>query len=665
MRIFKLLTLLVVVNFSFVVNAQTKTFEIIPEFPKPGEQVTISYNSTNTNLKDATEITGLMYIYDDFRWIIKDITLNKTKAGNWETREQLTNHASLINCVFNSGSKIDNGGKLTYTWMLQDEPGGCLAWGILRNANFKDQVPVKVDEASFIQDSVALMWVKNELKYFPKSRTKVFYEGLLLSKKVNNLGFDDRCKKELRYVLTNKLNNREQYSVQKALQLLDVTTQKSFIDSVQNALLKSYPNGVLARDLELKKIFFQSNIDLKSKLFFDYVKKYPKANYEDVYTDIENLYADKIYKSIAYNAVLKNKDYSLVLNSLKEVSYTNLLDFSWHLISIPFDRDQAGIEKASLETLKMYVDAIIPELEIRETVVPKEYKGMLSLNQWRGLSLEYAAKEYFTASKMYERFKDFKKSDRLLEKIKSVLAYKNSSFNEVYYRMLIRNGRIEEASTFFGICVKENNVTPEMLTVAKDYFVKAGGVNSEFENYLKTLKSDDKIKGHKDKLLSELVNLPIESFSLESNKGSNVVLSELKGKIVVLDFWATWCEPCKNAMPGMQMAVNRFKNDDDVRFYFVDTQETIKDYKKKTQDYIKEKGFDFTLLYDNKNELTGKMDATYEKYAKAFHFSGIPQKMIIDKEGKLRWRSTGYSGSPTELADEIAIIVEYLKTEKN
>lgn len=118
-------------------------------------------------------------------------------------------------------------------------------------------------------------------------------------------------------------------------------------------------------------------------------------------------------------------------------------------------------------------------------------------------------------------------------------------------------------------------------------------------------------------------------------------------------------------MPGMNMAVNKYKADDNVKFYFVDTQEYIKDFKAQTQAFIKEKGYDFTILYDGKNPKTGKYDETYEKYAKAFHFSGIPQKMIIDQNGKLRWQSTGYFGSPSELADEISIIIEYLKAEKN
>lgn len=488
MKTIQLLAFFLAVTLSVEVNAQTKTFEIIPEFPKPGEQFTISYNPIATNLKNAADISGVMYVYDDFKWIVKDFSLAKTRIGTWETREQLSNHAALISCVFYSGSEIDNGGKQSYALILEESPGAFLGWTMLHAVVFQNEVPVKADTSSFVNDSVALSWLKTELEHHPSSRLSVFYQLLTLNKIVNPPTAEKNIKSELRFVLTNKLDNPKQYNVQKTLRLLDGTKNKVFIDSVQNALLKKYPNGVWARDLALKKIFLEPNPVLKAKQYLNFVIRFPKPDFEDVNTDAENLYNDTIYKSIVYHSIAKNNDYSIAMNSLKELSFANLIDLSRHLVSVPFNKGQARSN-----TLNFYASTIIPEILTREYYVPKEYREKLSLGQWRKFALQNTAHEYFIYAKILEINQNFKESQRFLEKIKPEYGYKNASFNEMYYRMLIRNAKIAEAKSYFELSVEENNASPEMIGVAMKNFLKEGGNESGFENYLQSLKTEVKI----------------------------------------------------------------------------------------------------------------------------------------------------------------------------
>ena len=69
------------------------------------------------------------------------------------------------------------------------------------------------------------------------------------------------------------------------------------------------------------------------------------------------------------------------------------------------------------------------------------------------------------------------------------------------------------------------------------------------------------------------------------------------------------------------------------------------------------------MLVDNVNSQTGTRSAVYDAYCKAFKFSGIPHKMIIDGEGNLRWSVGGYMGSPSALAEEVSFVIETLKAE--
>jgi thiol-disulfide isomerase/thioredoxin len=84
-------------------------------------------------------------------------------------------------------------------------------------------------------------------------------------------------------------------------------------------------------------------------------------------------------------------------------------------------------------------------------------------------------------------------------------------------------------------------------------------------------------------LAKELISQPAPAFSLVDLEGNKVSLAELKGKVVILDFWATWCAPCKKSFPAMQKALDKYKADPNVRFLFIDTWERIPEPKKAVQ----------------------------------------------------------------------------------
>jgi len=143
------------------------------------------------------------------------------------------------------------------------------------------------------------------------------------------------------------------------------------------------------------------------------------------------------------------------------------------------------------------------------------------------------------------------------------------------------------------------------------------------------------------------------AFTITDLNGKAVSLADYKGKVVVLDFWATWCPPCRASFPGMQLAVNKYKNDPNVVFLFIDVSERVDDYKDAISNFLTNSNYNFYTLAEAKNA-----DNTKKKILVDYDIPGIPTKFIIDKEGRVRFKSIGFAPmTPEKLADEVSEMI--------
>jgi peroxiredoxin len=150
-----------------------------------------------------------------------------------------------------------------------------------------------------------------------------------------------------------------------------------------------------------------------------------------------------------------------------------------------------------------------------------------------------------------------------------------------------------------------------------------------------------------------MISHPAPMFTLKDLDGKDVTLKDLKGKTVVLDFWASWCGPCKASFPGMQLAVNKFKNDPNVKFLFIDVWEEGDYHSADIKKFINDHKYTFHVLLDEKQS-AGRLT----KVQAAYNVKAIPTKLIIDKNGIIRFKYIGNSASPNKILDEVSTMVE-------
>lgn len=125
-------------------------------------------------------------------------------------------------------------------------------------------------------------------------------------------------------------------------------------------------------------------------------------------------------------------------------------------------------------------------------------------------------------------------------------------------------------------------------------------------------------------------------------EGNAVEISDFEGKVIMIDFWETWCKPCLASFPTMQKVLEDYPDD----FVILAVTPGFADTEEDAQRFVNEHDYDFTFLMDT-NKVHEKLGV-----------QGIPFKVYLDADGNFIKNSMGTSGDSQQQYDELASIIE-------
>ena len=125
---------------------------------------------------------------------------------------------------------------------------------------------------------------------------------------------------------------------------------------------------------------------------------------------------------------------------------------------------------------------------------------------------------------------------------------------------------------------------------------------------------------------SQKISGKAANFTLKSSSGKNIKLSELRGQVVMINFWASWCGPCRKEMPLLEQIHKKYK-----KLGFTLLGVNVEQNSRAAKKYLKDVKVSFPILFDPTN-----------KTSKLYKVSAMPTTILIDRNGNKRFLHKGY-----------------------
>ncbi|WP_343538596.1 TlpA disulfide reductase family protein [Sphingobacterium thalpophilum] len=665
----KLNIFLVLLFVQAVLHAQPRFDSSVfkPARPKTTEPVEVLYNAKDKDLEFSDEVHAACFLFEDFAWKRINLPMQKNSAGLWTVAVSVKPTTAFIAARFYQGDAdhpdmLDNNQDLGYAVALCDEKGRAVPGAYLSEAAFQQPTiagggifayynnqptALPADYLKALAEKEFTLSGQHYLRYFqPFMNLQKLALGDAFPAFARKLITDELKQKNLTDEVLNQL-----YSFASA-RLQD----KELTRSIEQRVNTDFPGGATARFIAYSKTMGGSpdNAEVITS-YENFLKRFPVQQWRERPNSQGFIYY-AVYRGLgaAYFESRQLDKFAKLYDDIDFRTGNELM--RWNIMRAYM------FKMIGKDSLYQVSEAILPKLIARRN--DNSYKDDFDRQtQADSNVMKNLDDRLFTHISLLKDLKKYTEARKYFLLLSEDGKYNNAELNEINLQVLEGLGDDKQILPLLEMSARYNAMTPRMFDKLKAIYLKEhAGNDSGYQTYLAGLKSNEEKAAMQAYVDHNWVNHPMPDFRLETADGLFITPADWKDKIVVVDFWATWCRPCIMAFPGMQLLVDKYAQDKQVAVYMLGTMQTG-NYKDKSVNYVRGEGFRFNLLHDSVNPKTNEQDLVFRQLIPLFGDSSIPRKIIV-KNGRVRYCSGGYSGSPSKLMDELSLAIEILKNEK-
>ncbi|MCU0357303.1 MAG: TlpA family protein disulfide reductase [Cyclobacteriaceae bacterium] len=603
----------------------TESFIVSPEYPRPGQAVDFSYTPANQGSR-SKKLSCVVYAFEDAAQapVAEDVALT---AGEKQYTGTLitSSKAKAVFIKFTSGEENDG---VFFAVPMHDAAHQPIRGALVSMAAGYNNYAWLF--GSVPEQAKAYDYFNRELSVNPSAKDEYFELYGTLAYLNDDQQALTGIKSSMKKLASKKLVTESELMTLYRMQSLMSGTFDDEVAKTKIKITDLFPEGQLATEALLREFFDECEPANRKGFFRTYHKSIPAEPRSVMALHLA-------IEAGAYDAKIFEYYISFIMDKLRLAYAYN--GAAWRLSG----EDLEGTMPDSLRAIAYSQRSL--DL-IRECLITAEGKPV------------YVPRSHWI-SDMRTVYGNFSSTYALIQ-------FKRQQYDDALWHQEIFNAyctpEIDDHERYAVYVYHVNGAEPALLLMAD--FIADGLASSRMRNrfsaLLATLPPEAVLRltrvmlenlgleAFRMELENDKIDKAAPDFSLLNLKGEEVSLDKLRGKVIVIDFWASWCGPCIAGFPDMQEAVTAYKDDETVKFLFVNTWERYARSGKvaKATEFIEKKDYSFNVLVDIDDIM-----------AKDYHIDALPTHLIIGPDGRIKFNRLNHRADERFL-DELAIKIE-------